>query len=623
MSSDNSVNPGVQVGRVAKASSSFSGFTTVTSSLTSRSSSAYANLYDGPVPTVRETVQSTHTAFVELHRGKRPQGSQHIPPSVFIKNMLAMFMSVDKKAAILCYEKDKNFNSICHPMHVPASKEEFERYFPRVYNTRGTVTIKCRVTSSISLVDIKRLIMDKLRKHNYYVRPTILKAVRTSKAGWMYLAHPDLTLRKEFTTTLAPLIQSRFNRHIEFQVAPETENLDTDQGRISQRVLVVRSAYEETDTIRSFFTEAFSPESTMGIGFLARYTFVPGIPVGNCTKNHLVTLLKMQQQFHKNVFWYMWTGMRNIDTEVSLLPETTDLQKSQPSATPQTQEDVDMEEVEAKSGPSNDVVEAISQPEKASLKRILYELVNDEGENLIHAVYPSMDASKLYVLCSEKNKDTTLEHLHKIQSVLDQVFEPGATEVFFNPEGRPYVHNFPVLTDHQNAFVDSIVGLTKSANPQEEATSPEPHVSFAAAVISQSPPKRLRNGDSKPNSNLPNSILRHNERHDSKTHDSLNETLARLKHIESNELSTKESFTDVSHRLDQQAQDISTLGKALESTNEKVEKVCVTQVQQGKTMENMDGSLQAILSQMKSLNKFNQKFMSMAEPSQGGEVSRS
>jgi len=338
MSSDNSVNPRVQVGRVAKASSSFNGFTTVTSSLTSRSSSAYANLYDGPVPQVRETVQSTHTAFVELHRGKRPQGSQNIPPSIFIKNMLAMFMSVDKKAAILCYDKDKKFNSICHPMHVPASKEEFERYFPRVYNTRGTVKIKCRVTSSVSLVDIKRLIMDKLRKHNYYVRPTILKAVRTSKAGWMHLARPDLTIKKEFMT-LAPIILARFKRQIEFQVAPETENLDTDQGR----VLVVRSAYEDTDTIQSFFTEAFSPESNMSIGFLARYTFVPGISVGNCTKNHLVTLLRMQQQFHKNVFWYMWTGMRNIDTEVPLLPDNTDPTTSQVSATPQKQEDVEMD----------------------------------------------------------------------------------------------------------------------------------------------------------------------------------------------------------------------------------------------------------------------------------------
>jgi len=159
--------------------------------------------------------------------------------------------------------------------------------------------------------------MDKLQKHNYYVRPTILKAVRTSMASWVYLAHPDLTLRKEFTTTLVPLILSRFNRPIEFQVAPETENLDTDQGCISQRVLVVRSAYEDTETIRSFFMEAFSPESNMGIGFLARYTFVPSIPVGNCTKNHLVTLLQMQQQFHR---YMMWMGLRNIDDELPLLP---------------------------------------------------------------------------------------------------------------------------------------------------------------------------------------------------------------------------------------------------------------------------------------------------------------
>jgi len=146
-----------------------------------------------------------------------------------------------------------------------------------------------------------------------------------------------------------------------------------------------------------------------------------------------------------------------------------------------------------------------------------------------------MDASKLYALCRDKHKDTTLEHLQKIQSVLDQIFEPGAKDVYFNPDSRQYVHNFPALTENQNAFVDSIVGLTTNANPEEEVSLPGPHASFTMAVISQSPPKRLWNGDSKPHSNLPTSILRRSDAKYSQTNASLNETLARLKHIESNE----------------------------------------------------------------------------------------
>ena len=423
------------------------------------------------------------------------------------------------------------------------------------------------------------------------------------------------------------MILAHFGQQIEFQVSPENENLDTDQGRISQRVLMVRSAYEDTEKIRTFFTEAFSPESSTGIGFLARYTFVPGVPVGNCTKLHLITLLRMQQQFHKNVFWYIWVGIRNINEEYPLLPpETSGTQRAQQTEAPQTQEqeeveDEIMEEVgdmRASNDSEKSNQDPKSHPETTSLKRMLYEIVDERDENLIHAVYPSMDASKMYVLCSDRNKESTLEHLQKKESVLNQVFAPGATEVYFHQEGKPYVQNFPVLTEHQNLLVDSIVSLASSANPQEESVPRIQQTSFAT-IVSQSPAKRRRDGSSKP-SGLPSSILHRNQEKDNQLNAELNETLTRLKQIESNEVATNESLTDVSKRLDQQANDISTLGKALESSNEKVEKVVITQVQQGKTMENMDGSLQAILSQMKSLNEYNKRFMRMAEPSQGGEV---
>jgi len=492
------------------------------------------------------------------------------------------------------------------------------------------------------------MIMDKLRKHNYYVRPTILKAVRTSKAGWMYLAHPDLTHRREFDEILQPLIMTRFNQQIEFQVSPENEHVDTEKGRISQRVLVVRSAYEDIDRIRIFFTEAFSPDSSMEIGFLARYTFVPAVPVGNCTKNHLAAFMKMQQQFHKNVFWYNWVGIRNVDQELPLLPaESSGTQDPQSAEAPQTQEQEDMENEEMEDASSPDPSVDVEhkgrgtpsvQTEKASLKRVLYEIANENGEPLIHAVYPSMDASKLYVLCSDKNKDTTLEHLQKIESVINQVFAPGATEVYFNLHEKPSVQNFPVLTENQNSLVDSIISLTSNANPQEEMGPGTDKMSFAA-MVSQSPQKRLRNGNSKPSSNSVRGMQGGSQAHvtfsnlppdfldsdkDDKTLSTLNDTLDRLKQIEDTEYNTKESLVNVTNRLDQQAQDISMLGKSMQATNKKVDKVCETQMEQGNAMNRMDGSLQAILGEMQQLNKFNSQFANMqAESLQGGGVKES
>lgn len=74
----------------------------------------------------------------------------------------------------------------------------------------------------------------------------------------------------------------------------------------------------------------------------------------------------------------------------------------------------------------------------------------------------------------------------------------------------------------------------------------------------------------------------------------LNESMARLKQMESNNVETKESLATLSDSVDQQGRDIPTLGKSIQQTNEKVDKVCDTQVQQFTTMNQMNGPLTAL-----------------------------
>lgn len=89
--------------------------------------------------------------------------------------------------------------------------------------------------------------------------------------------------------------------------------MDTGHG-----VLVLRCpSYEDVDKIRHFFMEACSRESTMEIGYLARYTFVPCHPVGGCNKQHLSAFIKMQQKCHNLVLWYNIIGLRNVDKKKS------------------------------------------------------------------------------------------------------------------------------------------------------------------------------------------------------------------------------------------------------------------------------------------------------------------
>ena len=187
---------------------------------------------------------------------------------------------------------------------------------------------------------------------------------------------------------------------------------------------------------------------------------------------------------------------------------------------------------------------------------------------------------------------------------------------------QPYVHNFPVLTSSHNEYVNNLIDLTATSNPQEEPEVSQDsafHPAYAD-VVSPSPSKRRRNGTSKQqdmHSNLPTSLTQPADPSISKN---LDETMAKLKHLETSGNQTKDSLEMLSRRLDKQGQEISTLGQALQSTNSKVDQVCTTQVMQGNTMVQMNDSLKNILRKVEKLNSFNAQFSDMAESPQGGGV---
>jgi len=628
-----------QTVRVSKASAVFSGFTTVTSKHSNRSNADYASLYDGPIPALREQIQSTFTCYVEMHRSNRNKHAQ-LTPTIFIKNVLAMLLSVDKKVAILCYDPNKTYNSICHPVHVPSTSLEFSHYFPRVYTARGTITVKCRITSSDSMLKLKTQLMEKLQKHHYYLRPSLLKAVRTGKAGWFYLAHPDLTHRAEFTKVLPPFITARFQKDIEFQVSPEVESVDIGGKKTSQRVLVVRCPYEEVEKIRMLFTEIFSAHSQSNIGFLARYTFVPSHPVGSCTKSHLSTLLTMQQHFHKSVYWFNLIGVQNIDSvhqrkPVASTHPSTSSSIEEPSSSPD--DDVPMEsslDDDPNEGPSPSPQPTASQedctaqsPTFSSLRLILYHLENQQGHNLIHAAYPSADSTKVYVLCSESNKSEVLYQLQHVYEIVQQNFVEDSLATYFGTGDatKPYVLNHPLLSDEGEKFVNSLVDLTSLENPQDSShTTPKPiptqKPSFAS-VISPSPHKRQRSSthSATTTNNLPAGFATLHD-NDSTITSSLQETTSRLHHLEQSNSDTQASLANMSKRLDRQGAEITSLGESLVHTNKKVDKVSETQITHGNTMCQMNSSLSSILGELSKLTKLGTNQSNQAEPPYGAGV---
>ena len=94
---------------------------------------------------------------------------------------------------------------------------------------------------------------------------------------------------------------------------------------------------------------------------------------------------------------------------------------------------------------------------------MLYKLDDRNGQNLIRAVYPSNDATKFFVLCSDENKEETLEKLHHVETIVKEFFESAALQLYFNGE-EPIVHHFLKLTDKYSNFVDSLIGLTSAVS---------------------------------------------------------------------------------------------------------------------------------------------------------------
>ena len=589
------------LGRVKKSSSVFGSFQKASLASPQKANGAYANLNSAPVPEAREVVQSTHTAFCEFQRknGKNGSNNQNITKTAFIKNMLAILLQVDKKAAILGYKKDSQINSICHPNHVPENQDEFELYFPRTYTSRGYMLVKCRVTSSMSLADIKRKARPRLENLHYFMWPTLLQATRTAKAGWLYLAHPDLTHRGEIHQTLQPIILARLGKEVEFQAVPELETITIHNNKIQQRVLTIRCAYESVDEIRDFFTTTFSDES-LNIGYLARYTFVSSKPIAECTWNHLYHILSLQQQFHKTVHWYIVHGISNMDQTVPLIqPEVvdvTDTQTDESTENNDNNQDVDMETANLKrktpdnTQASQSTDQAAVQQSVTSLRMYLYSLQDPHGNNLIHSVYPSVDTKKTFVLCSQQNREAVLKLLHNLEATINAVFVPEAVQKYIS---QPiHIPGYPRVTAAYRTYASSIIGITNS-NPQDQPDATVP--------TNVPPPKRHHSGAQKdPPSNLPAGFSQART-HTVQMKETINETMARLKQLEANDTETKTSLSSLSDTVNRQGNDIHQLGQAYQDQNKLIQDIQDTQVTQGAAIERMDSKQETMLRQLNLL----------------------
>ena len=69
--------------------------------------------------------------------------------------------------------------------------------------------------------------------------------------------------------------------------------------------------------------------------------------------------------------------------------------------------------------------------QQSSLRQYLYELQNKHNQNLIHAVYPASDGKRIFVLCAEHNRISTLKILQNLEAAITTLFEESASSTYF------------------------------------------------------------------------------------------------------------------------------------------------------------------------------------------------
>ena len=95
-----------------------------------------------------------------------------------------------------------------------------------------------------------------------------------------------------------------------------------------------------------------------------------------------------------------------------------------------------------------------------SLRYYLYSAVDTNNQPLILVVYSSTDTQKIFVLCHQDQKATTLHLLHYIEHVISTVFDPE-TQMIYVPktDGKPvsipgYLRIDQKFTTYYDSFID-------------------------------------------------------------------------------------------------------------------------------------------------------------------------
>ena len=298
-----------------------------------------------------------------------------------------------------------------------------------------------------------------------------------------------------------------------------------------------------------------------------------------------------------------------------------------------------------------------SQP--MSLRMLMYLcLSNANNDNLFHAVYQTTEKGKIYVLCTQNNRDEALVQLHHLEEAASCYFsEDVMSQIFVGHKGMtPYVKDYPKVSNHYQNYASVLVDMAglddnpqgggDSGNHQEmEQTNqqgfsaPKHHPSYSNVAQAdyqkerhQSPTKRQRDGafvTPTRTSRLPKGFDA-NIQENNQLNATVTESIARMRNIEQSQKDHDSKIEGISKIVESYStdmhsmgQDISSMGSAIASHSSSIRTLLEAQSAQQKTIEKMDTTLSKTQSSINEIVEFNKKYILPAftkAPHGGGET---
>ena len=217
--------------------------------------------------------------------------------------------------------------------------------------------------------------MMELRANDFWVNPTSLKCQSSERCGFFLYAHPYATPHQDFRKVLNPIIEREWtaNDTHEYDFVPENLTVTNHGDRVTARVLMLRTSPCLTHLLQTLRSKLYATTSEVNLGTLNRYKFVPITSDTSMSDETLQGSLRSQTTFKENVFVFNCSNIHHIEHDVEF-------------------EDPPVHDDAEDAGPQEPI------KYNYNIRDWFYDLLDNDGHNLIHTVYTTNDDTKIKVL---------------------------------------------------------------------------------------------------------------------------------------------------------------------------------------------------------------------------------